>query len=224
MKLNEWDYEFDILYNNISSNQAPPINRLEKSIILTQAQEDVYKTLYTESFEKTEEVTEYLQKHIKEHIETNVNFIGGKKDIQTNFREGNVWFIIYESFARTDAGKCDDTIISVVPATHDELNKILSNPFKRPDKRRVIRILWGDKIYLYYLNGATGHYTVRYLTKPEPIILPNIHQYMEGDTQQTCGYEDYWVSDDKGQNCEFPESLHRTILERAVQIAKAAWA
>ena len=36
MTLQEFDLEFDALYNNISSNQAPGLNSYEKSIFLTQ--------------------------------------------------------------------------------------------------------------------------------------------------------------------------------------------
>lgn len=63
MTLDELELEFDIQYNNISSNQAPGLTPLEKSIFLTQAQEAVVKAYYgdTNGFEKTEEVTEYLR-------------------------------------------------------------------------------------------------------------------------------------------------------------------
>ena len=39
MNLKELELEFDILINNISSNQAPGFTPLEKSIFLTDAQE-----------------------------------------------------------------------------------------------------------------------------------------------------------------------------------------
>ena len=56
----EWSIEFDLLYNNISSNQAPGLTEYEKSVFLTQAQEalilDLYKGVTGDSFEATEEV------------------------------------------------------------------------------------------------------------------------------------------------------------------------
>ena len=64
MTLEEFSLEFDILYNNITSNQAPGLSELEKSIFLTLAQEAIVKQYYKgnleQSFENTEEVTEYL--------------------------------------------------------------------------------------------------------------------------------------------------------------------
>lgn len=38
MNTSEFDAEFDVLYNNITSNQAPGLNRYEKSVFLTKAQ------------------------------------------------------------------------------------------------------------------------------------------------------------------------------------------
>ena len=47
----EFSYEFDILYNNIMSNQAPGLDDYEKSVFLTKAQEEIiinyYSHLYT---------------------------------------------------------------------------------------------------------------------------------------------------------------------------------
>lgn len=37
MTLQEFSDEFDVLYNNITSNQAPGLNEYEKSVFLTKA-------------------------------------------------------------------------------------------------------------------------------------------------------------------------------------------
>ena len=64
MTTQEFSPEFDLLYNNISSNQAPGLTEYEKSIFLTQAQEEIaiglYEGKYGESFEGTEEMRTYL--------------------------------------------------------------------------------------------------------------------------------------------------------------------
>ena len=38
MTTTEFSTEFDVLYNNITSNQAPGLNLYEKSVFLTKAQ------------------------------------------------------------------------------------------------------------------------------------------------------------------------------------------
>lgn len=43
----EFNNQFDILYNNISSNQAPGLNGYEKSVFLTMAQEEILKSYFS---------------------------------------------------------------------------------------------------------------------------------------------------------------------------------
>ena len=42
----DFNIEFDLLYNNALSNSAPEINLYEKSLFLTQAQEEIIKESY----------------------------------------------------------------------------------------------------------------------------------------------------------------------------------
>ena len=43
----EMSSEFDILFNNISSNQGVGLNEFEKSVLLTKAQDEIIKNHYT---------------------------------------------------------------------------------------------------------------------------------------------------------------------------------
>ena len=43
MSVEEMDNMFDVLYNNITSNQAPGLNAYEKSIFLTKGQDEILK-------------------------------------------------------------------------------------------------------------------------------------------------------------------------------------
>ena len=45
MDYKEFSRRFDVLYNNISSNQAPSLNGYEKSVFLTKAQEEIVQDL-----------------------------------------------------------------------------------------------------------------------------------------------------------------------------------
>lgn len=46
MSVEEMDNTFDVLYNNITSNQAPGLNAFEKSIFLTKAQDEILKNYF----------------------------------------------------------------------------------------------------------------------------------------------------------------------------------
>jgi hypothetical protein len=44
---NEWEERFDILYNNITSNQAPGLNTHDKCVFLTKGQDEVIKNHFS---------------------------------------------------------------------------------------------------------------------------------------------------------------------------------
>lgn len=194
MTLSEFSIEFDVLYNNISSNQAPGLTEYEKSIFLTQAQEslvvELYKGSLGDSFENTEEVTRYLSSLVKTisqstdyTIPEDCLFIVSVTDVKSN--------------------------MVIVPTTHDRAIKEKKNPFKN-NTERLLYLSEGNKIILL---GDLPNSTINisYLSKPEPIILEPLSGFtINGKSEES--------------NTNLPESLHRTILLKAVQLAKAIWA
>lgn len=55
MTTKEFSNEFDILYNSITSNQAPGLDEYEKSVFLTKAQDEVVKAYFNPRTNKTQE-------------------------------------------------------------------------------------------------------------------------------------------------------------------------
>lgn len=222
MTLEEFDLEFDILYNNISSNKSPGLNALEKSIVLTQAQEILVKELYNgstgDSFEKTEEVTEYLKTLVKQAnlvaaTTTTTSILGAKSKLFDFPDTNDCLYIIYEHLETSNTCNTQN-VIPVVPVTHDEFLSTLKNPFRGPSVNRALRLIKDDKIELIYQKDITiSKYTIRYIKKPSPIVLKNIE----------VDYEPFKDYINEGNNSELPDSLHRTILIKAVQIAKSLW-
>ena len=47
MNIQEFSDQFDVLYSNITSNQAPGLNEYEKSVFLTKAQDEIVKNYFT---------------------------------------------------------------------------------------------------------------------------------------------------------------------------------
>ena len=47
MSTEEFSDQFDVLYNNITSNQAPGLNEYEKLVFLTKAQDEIIKNYFT---------------------------------------------------------------------------------------------------------------------------------------------------------------------------------
>ena len=98
----------------------------------------------------------------------------------------------------------------------------MQNPFKGPNENRVLVSSEEDfqKVYTKY---PLNNYYIKYLAKPYPIILEDLAE--EDEEGNPIG--EYLTINKEYKSKEIdwlPEILHRTILLRAVQIAKAVWA
>lgn len=182
----------------------------EKSIFLTKAQEQIVLELYQE-LEQSEENRKYLSNLIKTG-----NYVPvGEQDntlINNTFKsykveiEDSVLFMIYEQCTLNDENNCiNNKIVSVVPTIHDDLDKVLKNPFKSPNNRKVIRLDFDNKIELISKYNISN-YKVRYLKKPNPIILVKLEDLNIDKKQEVS-------------NGETNPILHERIVQRAVQLA-----
>ena len=210
----EWSVNFDILYNNISSDQAPGLTEYEKSVFLTQAQEavilDLYKGTSGDAFETTEEVTRYLSSLVKINCpdDDDVKVLQATKEgvnMYAYVLPEDVWFVTYQSGSITIGENTRDVI--VVPSRQDSLYKDLNNPFKGPNKNKVLAISEEGSIILYSKYPISTFY-IKYLKRPNPIVLKK---------------SELPISDIEDFNVEIPESLHNQVLYKAVQLAKAVW-
>lgn len=221
MNIEQFSAEFDVLLNSYSIIPANGItdltalNEYEKSVFLTQAQEQLVIEIYTgkyegDGFEKTEEVKRYLSNLVKSY-ETSEKLTGylGLSKTSMFFRiPSDVWFITYESALLKDSRlEClDGTEAVIVPTTQDEYYKISKNPFRGPSKGRAIRLDLKDSIVEIVSDYNIDKYLVRYLAKPTPIILVDLDNLTIGGLN-------------KKTECQLDEVLHRIILERAVRLA-----
>lgn len=209
----EFSIEFDILYNNISSNKAPGLNEYEKSVFLTKAQEQIVTELYSgrnttyNSFEETEELRRYLSSLIVTtgcplYSEEDKDLIKITNNSMLFSIPENVLFLVKEVIVSSNYSEID-----VYPVSQDELSKILKNPFRGPSNDRALRLDVGTNIVEVIYPSIISTYKVRYIRKPNPIILTDLE-----DDLSING-----ISEES--ECELDSSLHRTILDRAVALA-----
>lgn len=220
MTVEEFSLEFDLMYNNIMSNQAPGLTEYEKSLFLTQAQEalvlDIYSGKLGSSFESTEEVTDYLSPLVKQATYT-TKVEGKGLDSRSVFFniDTDIWFKTGEkAIIKDDSLKCGNSIereVDVVPVTQDTLYRTKNSPFRGPNERRILRLdCEANKVELISKYPIES-YTIRYLSKPEPIILDNLPEGLTINNISTL------------QTCKLSSAIHRAILIRAVSIAKSVW-
>ena len=222
MTCEEFSLEFDLLYNNIMSNKAPGLSEYEKSLFLTQAQEsivlDIYSGKYGDSFERTEETTSYLNQLLKQRTYDSGEFTEGNKlDTRSVFitLPEDIWFKTGETaYIIDDFYKCNvDGLreVMVFPVTQDTLVRTKRSPFRGPNERRILRLDSGKNQVELISNYEIYSYTIRYLSRPEPIILVQLPQGL------TIGGKA------SPQTCLLNTAIHRAILSKAVLIAKSSW-
>lgn len=199
-----------IVKDNFGEQNTLAFDEYEKSIFLTKAQEQIVLELYQE-LEQSEENRKYLSNLIKtgnyvpigEQDETLINntFKSYKVEI-----EDSILFMIYEQCTLSDENNCiNNKIVSVVSTIHDDLDKVLKNPFKSPNNRKVIRLDFDNKIELIS-KYSISNYKVRYLKRPNPIILVKLEDLNIDKKQEVS-------------NGETSPILHERIVQRAVQLA-----
>lgn len=225
MTVEDFSNGFDVLAQSYTRETSGlmEFDEYEKSVFLTQAQNNLVISLYNNedcSFEGSEKLRQDLR---------NLITTARIKDAQSDKFVTNVYhfalpvdllFIISEYAIFDKAPFCDgDTQVEVVPVRHDEWFKRVKNPFRGPNKRRVLRLdnqsesKTRRNTLICPKGFTTVEYVVKYLKKPSPIILVNLKDEnltVDGDSNQ--------------QTCELCEEIHQTILENAVALAMQRYA
>ena len=179
MTIVEFSNEFDVLYNSITSNQAPGLDEYEKSVFLTQAQEDIVRCYFDPKSNKVQEGFDGSQKRqydfsslIKttelksmreimyiEEDNPNFNFpqLFDNKSIPF-LSPNNLFLTINESIIDT---KNNEKFL-VVPITYDEYFRLKAKPYGMPLKRQAWRLITNEANKL----ARTGYYVDHDNTSP----------------------------------------------------------
>lgn len=264
MTTTEFSNQFDLLFNNISSNQAPGLNEYEKSVFLTKAQDEIVKNYFQpesngNTVKKGFDDTAIRQMDFSDLImsktleeENEEPDVDPRALVYKISKDDRVYIIINESLylmANNKDGKLEvKGIRQVVPIKYTEYMRLMSKPFKEPLKNMAWRIITkgregdadvdkstGDpttvnstvssKVEIvvttadkkkYKSDGSFIKYNIRYVRRPRPIILTDLSDTF-GEDLTINGYN-------KAMTCELNESTHEAILQRAVELAKIAWA
>ena len=238
----EFSNEFDVLYNSITSNQAPGLDEYEKSVFLTKAQSEILREYFNSRVDGANGGFDGSQKRqydfsflIKTTIlDANLANEGEEGYIPKvdnrgylfNFPED--YFLSINEVIRDD--ESSNKFYSVVSISYSDYQRLMTKPYAYPPKRVAWRLFIGtiqktlegtsDKVTVpvaeiigkFVGNSDNWDYTLRYVKKPNPIILINLTDddlSIEGKKTETP--------------CEFPSQLHQEILERAVTLAKIAY-
>lgn len=227
MTATEFSNEFDVLYNNISSNQAPGLNEYEKSVFLTKAQSEILKNYFNPKGNKYElgfdenakrqiDFSSLITVTTKESVENDkITLLHNKGKL---FETPNDILFIINEFVR-DTTVNSNKQFTIIPINYEEFSRLMSKPYKLPLKNQGWRILQtNSSLYSEIVLPETLEslsYIIRYVRKPKPIVLADF-------SSEKVSIES--VSKPDGDEvCELDPILHPEILQRAVELAKAAY-
>ena len=174
MTASEFSQEFDILYNNIASNQAPGLTEYEKSVFLTKAQDEIIKNYFTgkpNGNKYQEGVEDSAKRYSDFSCLIKVDQIDAKDDVKTIDQRGRIIYLpddlmitlneaFYVHYKLMDSLSQDEpqlirTIVKdtyqVVPITLGEYQRLMSKPSNDPLKREVWKLMG---------NNASGNGSV----------------------------------------------------------------
>ena len=249
MTAQEFSSEFDLLYNNVSSNQAPGFTEYEKSIFLTKAQDEIIKNYFT-NVQGGNKYQQGIEDSRKRYADFSTLLTIAELSAETakvtpfdergkifKFPDGStnpkVMIIITEIFKTAlaeSANTKDLESYQVIPLKFDEYIRLMSKPSSDPLKKQVWKLMGNSEsgngsieIVPHWKDkdNKTNKLVLKYIRKPYPIILDDLS--FQGLTIE--GYKGTGGSIDGAaiENkpcCELAEELHPEILQRAVELAK----
>lgn len=229
MTTQEFSNEFDVLYNNIMSNQAPGLDEYEKSVFLTKAQLEILKNYFNP---KGNKYGQGFDENAKRQIDFST-LITVAKPSQYTPEGGYVRFddrsqlykmpqdillMLNETGINTVDGV--KRLVSIIPMNYEEYARLMSKPWKQPLKNQGWRLFQStggvdfiSEVVIKY-NSSLSDYKIRYVKRPKPIILANL-----ADEYSNVSIEGINTITE----CELDPILHPEILQRAVELAKSAY-
>lgn len=193
MNNTEFSNQFDVLYNNITSNQAPGLNEYEKSVFLTKAQDEVLKNYFSpRSNPKQEGYDDSIKRQadFSGLMREGSGVVDASPTSQFDPRSivykvpTDVYLIINEQVI-LKSGTTTKGIRQILPVNYEEYRRLMSKPYKEPLKYQAWRLFTstesnsfnGQRIAEIILTSTdkgsayTKEYKIRYIKFPKPIIL-----------------------------------------------------
>ena len=165
MTITEFSNQFDVLYNNITSNQAPGLNEYEKSVFLTKAQNEIVKNYFTAN-SKGNNIGQGFDDSAKRQADFSMLMKTAScgASLLPSAASSVITVIVGSSSARYTVSRIDprsqvftfppDVFIpinetlnvntkyfQVIPLRFDEYTRLMSKPYKRPLKNQAWRLI-----------------------------------------------------------------------------------
>jgi hypothetical protein len=205
MTIAEFHTEVKVRLDKMDSLQLPNILTSELDLFLNQAQDRIVKQRYgitnpkRQGYEESQKRTDDLKAITRTAVLVPLAYTIDNIDSNARFftLPADYWFIVQERANITYP--CGDTNtttdIEVRPIEHNEFSKAIYDPFKKPNTRKVLRLMENSQSEIIFASGVTvNSYKIRYIKKPARM------SYTGGIT------------------CELSDHLHSEIVDECVKV------
>lgn len=233
----EFSNEFDVLYNSITSNQAPGLDEYEKSVFLTKAQSEILREYFNPRVDGANGGFDGSQK--RQYDFSSLIKISALQEVYGNSiangidKRGRYYQFPADYFLSVNEIIEDEhKQYSVISISYSDYQRLMMKPYAYPPKNSVWRLFTSTKTTkdtegssytvpvaeIIGKFGDTTQYRLRYIKRPSPILLSDFSS--DGVTIE--GQDGKGITEDV-EVCELPKQLHQEILERAVTLAKIVY-
>lgn len=221
MTASEMMYEAEIMYESIASADARGYEPREWSVLLTQAQENILKSICRQGFDKDEINRRKVSKLIEfVEIDTGFEAVGNlihswminADNFPSNYYHRISGRVNAEIVLNPGTPEEDTIVVSNVKLTPVDYNFVdanFDNPYRKPYEKEYW-LLTGKEGHIILTDGKTPTlYKLEYIKKAPPIIVETLEsgEEIEGETA---------VSD-----CILDSITHREIVTEAARLAYA---
>ena len=150
MTKEEMSNEFDILYNQVNSNQAPGVDEYEKSVFLTKAQDDIIRMYFDPRGNKFQEGFDGSQKrqydfstiltHAKLDRITDTTY-ESYDPRALSFKLPKDFFLSTNESVVEKMNAREAIVYQIIPISYYDYGRLMQKPYKYPPKRSVWRLI-----------------------------------------------------------------------------------
>ena len=150
MTKEEMSNEFDILYNQVNSNQAPGVDEYEKSIFLTKAQDDIIRMYFDPRGNKFQEGFDGSQKrqydfstiltHAKLDRITDTTY-DSYDPRALSFKLPKDFFLSTNESVVEKMNAREAIVYQIIPISYYDYGRLMQKPYQYPPKRSVWRLI-----------------------------------------------------------------------------------
>ena len=139
----EFSNEFDVLYNNITSNQAPGLDEYEKSVFLTNAQDDIIKAYFNPRYNRVQQGFDESQKRQIDFSSLMKTKTLDESLVNSKFDSRSITYRMPSDLLLFVNEACQDKNYRyvVIPISYQEYDRLMLKPYQYPMKRGVWRLI-----------------------------------------------------------------------------------